>query len=88
MASVERGHVLLLFRASCVIIKGVRFKCVGEHVCQQGTLWQHGEDGAVMTLHHALNREKYKRASGNEAVVFLSQAILLPSIYISESVAH
>lgn len=31
---------------------------------------------------------KYKRASGNEAVVFLSQAILLPSIYISESLAH
>lgn len=33
-------------------------------------------------------RAKYKRASGNEAVVSLSQAILLPSIYISESLAH
>lgn len=25
-ARLERGHVLLLFRGSCVIIKGVRFK--------------------------------------------------------------
>lgn len=58
---------------------------VDERVCQQGTLWQHGGGGdqAGMTLHHILNR-----ASGNEAVVFLSQAILLPSIYRSESLAH
>lgn len=41
--------------------------------------------GALM-LHDILNREKYKRASGN--VVFLSQAILLSSIYISDSLAH
>lgn len=38
-------------------------------------------------LNNVLNREN-TRASGNEAVVFLSQAILLPSIYISKSLAH
>lgn len=51
----KKAHVLLLFRASCVIIQSFMFKCVDEHVCQQGTLWQHGEDRAVMALHHILN---------------------------------
>lgn len=36
--------MLLLFRALCVIIKDFMFECVEECVCQQGTLWQHGED--------------------------------------------
>lgn len=43
---------------------------------------------AATILHDTLSREKYKRAGGNEAVVFPFQAILQPSIYISESVAH
>lgn len=60
--------------------------CVDEHVCQQGTLWQHGEGWADSPSHP--EHRKYKRAGGNEAVVFLSQAILLPSIYISGSLAH
>lgn len=53
----KKAHVLLLFGASCVIIQGFVLKCVDEHVCQQGTLWQRGEDWAVVALHHVLNTE-------------------------------
>lgn len=42
----------------------------------------------MMVLHHSPEHGKYKRASGKEALVFLFQAILLPSIYISGSLAH
>ena len=82
----KKTHVLLIFRVACVIIKRLQLQCVDELVCQQGTLWQHMEHWAVMMLYDFLNRGKYKRAHGN--VVFLFQAILLPSIYISESLAH
>lgn len=49
-------------------------------------LWR--KQAAATILHHTLSRKKYKRAGGNEAVVFPFEAILQPSIYISESVAH
>lgn len=84
----KRTHVFLLFRGLRVIIKGVRFKCADENLRQQGALWQHGEDWTLTTLRHVPNSERYKGAGGKEAAVFLSQAILLPSIFISESVAH
>ncbi len=46
--------------------------------------WGGGRDHALSRLEQG----KYKRASGNEAVFFPSQAILLPSIYVSNSLAH
>lgn len=76
--------MLLLFGGSCVIIKGVRFKYADENLLQQGTLWQHRENWTLMTLLHVPN----KGARGDEAAVFLSQAIQLPSIFICQSVAH
>ena len=44
----KKTHVLLIFRAACVIIKSLRLKCDDELVCQQGTLWQHMEHWCSM----------------------------------------
>lgn len=62
------------------------FECAEECICQQGALWRHGQvcDGALSQP----ERGKHNKARGDQAVVFLFQAILLPSIYISGSLAH
>lgn len=62
----------------------VTFECADECICQQGALWRHGQLCALSQP----ERGEHNKARGNQAVVFLFQAILLPSIYIRGSLAH
>lgn len=62
----------------------VTFQCADECFCQQGALWRHGQVCALSQP----ERGAHNKARGNQAVVFLFQAILLPSIYIRGSLAH
>lgn len=81
-------HVSLLFTGLCVIIRDLVFERADERCLPAGdTVGARGESVAATVLHHVPSTDR-KKASGNEAVVFPSQAILPPSIYISGSLAH
>lgn len=79
----KRTHVAL-----CVAVSSCHYKYVYESLGQRGALLQQQDARAVTTLHHGLTRKKVQERSGNEAVVILSQAILLCNVDISDSAVH